>query len=96
MTKAEVRYVLFVVAAYVSPDSPISYGKLVELLGQVCPGLKQSDVYPVLFNVRQDREPPQDAMALEYDCRKAGLDLIAKLKEDLSGEALLAEIEASS
>jgi hypothetical protein len=35
-------------------------------------------------------------MAFEYDCRKAGLDLIAKLKEDLSGEALLAEIEAGS
>jgi hypothetical protein len=95
MTKAEVRYVLFVAAAYMSPDSPISYGKMVELLGQVCPGLKQGDVYPVLFNVRQDREP-QDAMALEYDCAKAGLELIVKLKEDSSGETLFAEIKAGS
>ncbi len=92
MTKAEIHYVLFVVSAYISSDSPVSYGKLVELLGVVCPGLRYGDLYPVLFNVRQDQDPI-DAMALEFDCRLGARALLEHMKRDPSGKDLLAEFE---
>jgi len=93
MTKAELHYVLFVVAGYLSPDSTISYGKLVELLRNICPGLRYSDVYPLLFNARFDISGSEDPFAVEYDWRAAGKELRRHMQEDHTGQQLLESIQ---
>lgn len=74
--------ILELVAAYIAPSSPISYGRLVELLATVrgCEGYSYSDLYPVLFNVQSDSDPyPDDDFALVYDCDAAARRLLQEL-----------------
>lgn len=73
--------VLDLIAAYLAPSQPISYGKLVELLGrtQGCDGYGYSDLYPRLFNVQQHPDPHPGELAVVYDCEAAATKLRAEL-----------------
>jgi len=55
----DLHRVLTIVAAYIDPSAPITYGRFVELLAGV-PGLEgwgYSEIYPVLFNVQACTHP---------------------------------------
>lgn len=72
--------VLDLVAAYIAPSQPISYGKFVELLERVpgCDGWSYSDLYPRLFNVRADL-PMRDPEVITFDCEVAAAALRIEL-----------------
>ncbi len=65
--------VLDLVAAYLAPSTPISYGRLVELLSVVrgCEGWTYSDLYPRLFNCQ--------VLKTVYDCEAAARALRVEL-----------------
>jgi hypothetical protein len=65
--------VLDLVAAYLAPSTPISYGRFVELLSVVrgCEGWTYSDLYPRLFNCQ--------VLETVYDCEAAARALRVEL-----------------
>lgn len=83
VTPHALRRVFHLIAAYLAPSQPISYGKLVELLREVegFERIRYADVYPILFNSQLVAEPfdPDDPLAIYYDPEAAARELLAEL-----------------
>lgn len=81
-----IRRILTIVAAYLAPSAPMSYGKMLELLREV-PGfetVRYRDIYPILFNSKIVAEPfdSDDPLCMYYDPEAAARELFpAESKE---------------
>jgi len=83
--RVDVRRFLQIVAAYIAPSSPITYGRFVELLAAI-PGLegtRHADVYPALFETKACTHPNGSNDFAGYnDCEKEAKALCAELGID--------------